>query len=278
MGCSCCGSTEPSQADTRMPEATDSSSLPLSDVPSTARGYKMTDSVDELNIASNVCCEESIAPPATMRRDDSYGRDSVRGNTGEIKDSSGATALPANARTCSDHNIDPSDCCKGKSWSESPAGNCCNDQSAEAVDRIDLHPRDASLRPCRGEDTCPTQPTLRRSNESLDSPCADCCSSPRQPSLPLTPDDTDRPDCCRGKSSPCCDDACLDRLALRECDATSDCVRDWAEHSSMYKANDTSSIRSTNARFPHSVFINCDSETRRYVQAPSLRPSSVLCT
>jgi len=29
----------------------------------------------------------------------------------------------------------------------------------------------------------------------------------------------DSTDCCRGKSSPCCDESCLDRLALRECDS-----------------------------------------------------------
>ncbi|KAJ4209873.1 hypothetical protein NW767_000151 [Fusarium falciforme] len=30
-------------------------------------------------------------------------------------------------------------------------------------------------------------------------------------------DDSDAPDCCRGKISPCCDASCLDRIAMREC-------------------------------------------------------------
>lgn len=33
-------------------------------------------------------------------------------------------------------------------------------------------------------------------------------------------DDMSTPSCCQGKASPCCDESCLDRLALRECDET----------------------------------------------------------
>ncbi|KAL4876462.1 E1-E2 ATPase-domain-containing protein [Aspergillus karnatakaensis] len=32
-------------------------------------------------------------------------------------------------------------------------------------------------------------------------------------------EDPDNPSCCKGKSSPCCDAFCLDRIALRECDS-----------------------------------------------------------
>ena len=41
-----------------------------------------------------------------------------------------------------------------------------------------------------------------------------CCSSPETPSS----GDTSAPPCCEGKAAPCCDQACLDRLALRECE------------------------------------------------------------
>ena len=41
-----------------------------------------------------------------------------------------------------------------------------------------------------------------------------CCSSPETPSS----DDTPAPPCCEGKAAPCCDRACLDRLAVRECE------------------------------------------------------------
>ncbi|KAI8723263.1 HMA domain-containing protein [Fusarium sp. LHS14.1] len=44
----------------------------------------------------------------------------------------------------------------------------------------------------------------------------DCCTSgscaDEKPK-----DDSDAPDCCRGKISPCCDASCLDRIAMREC-------------------------------------------------------------
>ncbi|KAJ5972210.1 Cu2+-exporting ATPase [Penicillium vulpinum] len=35
-----------------------------------------------------------------------------------------------------------------------------------------------------------------------------------------TENDTDAPDCCRGKVGPCCDMSCLDRLAMRECETS----------------------------------------------------------
>ncbi|KXX78600.1 P-type cation-transporting ATPase [Madurella mycetomatis] len=43
--------------------------------------------------------------------------------------------------------------------------------------------------------------------------CGDCCSPPKPP--PLEAESV--PNCCEGKVAPCCDQSCLDRLALREC-------------------------------------------------------------
>lgn len=45
----------------------------------------------------------------------------------------------------------------------------------------------------------------------------DCCS-PGKCADRKTENHTDAPDCCRGRVSPCCDAACLDRLATRECE------------------------------------------------------------
>ena len=45
----------------------------------------------------------------------------------------------------------------------------------------------------------------------------DCCS-PGRLSGNKAENDTDAPDCCRGKVRPCCDAFCLDLLALRECE------------------------------------------------------------
>ncbi|GAB1317121.1 P-type cation-transporting [Madurella fahalii] len=44
--------------------------------------------------------------------------------------------------------------------------------------------------------------------------CNDCCSAPKPTRLDATP----VPNCCEGKVAPCCDQSCLDRLALRECE------------------------------------------------------------
>ncbi|KAH6692573.1 copper-translocating P-type ATPase [Plectosphaerella plurivora] len=44
-----------------------------------------------------------------------------------------------------------------------------------------------------------------------------CCSSPAAPPTPVV--DSDTPSCCEGKIAPCCDTSCIDRLALRECQA-----------------------------------------------------------
>ncbi|RTE82670.1 hypothetical protein BHE90_002828 [Fusarium euwallaceae] len=44
----------------------------------------------------------------------------------------------------------------------------------------------------------------------------DCCASGSCVDE-KSKDDSDAPDCCRGKISPCCDASCLDRIAMREC-------------------------------------------------------------
>jgi hypothetical protein len=44
----------------------------------------------------------------------------------------------------------------------------------------------------------------------------DCCSAGKCVD-DVAEEDSDAPDCCRGKANPCCDTSCLDRLALREC-------------------------------------------------------------
>lgn len=51
-------------------------------------------------------------------------------------------------------------------------------------------------------------------------------------------------DCCRGKPSPCCDESCLDRLALRECDTGSEssCCKKPTKCTSMYFNTDHRSL------------------------------------
>ncbi|KAK5998960.1 P-type cation-transporting ATPase [Cladobotryum mycophilum] len=66
--------------------------------------------------------------------------------------------------------------------------------------------------------------TLSKKNEQLITPIETCnkgCSETALQGGDSNIDDSDVPDCCRGKVAPCCDDACLVRLAIRECDAES---------------------------------------------------------
>lgn len=71
--------------------------------------------------------------------------------------------------------------------------SCCDSDDAEPVDTTALG---------YGE------PTQEKSDD---------CYSPNKCS-DNTENDTDAPDCCRGKIRPCCDTSCLDRLAMRECE------------------------------------------------------------
>lgn len=55
--------------------------------------------------------------------------------------------------------------------------------------------------------------------------CEDRCCAPSEPSVSKTAD----PPCCEGKPSPCCDTSCLDRLAQRSCDSSSECGNEREE-------------------------------------------------
>ncbi|KAK4225073.1 E1-E2 ATPase-domain-containing protein [Podospora fimiseda] len=45
-----------------------------------------------------------------------------------------------------------------------------------------------------------------------------CCGGERPPAIEAVPDQVDEPPCCRGKPAPCCDESCLNRVALRACE------------------------------------------------------------
>jgi Cu2+-exporting ATPase len=68
---------------------------------------------------------------------------------------------------------------------------------------------DSDAKPLETKDPGQGEPN----KEELD----DCCSSGKCAD-DKAKDDTDKPDCCRGKVGPCCNTSCLDRLAMRECE------------------------------------------------------------
>lgn len=68
---------------------------------------------------------------------------------------------------------------------------------------------DSDAEPLETKDPGPGEPNQEKSD--------DCCSSGKCAD-DKAEDDSDAPDCCRGKVGPCCDTSCLDRLAMRECE------------------------------------------------------------
>ncbi|KAK0747305.1 E1-E2 ATPase-domain-containing protein [Apiosordaria backusii] len=67
---------------------------------------------------------------------------------------------------------------------------------------------------------CPPAPAPDSAEEQMvdkERGDGDCLLKQDSITGPIRKDTTEEPDCCKGKSSPCCDTSCLDRLALRAC-------------------------------------------------------------
>lgn len=69
-----------------------------------------------------------------------------------------------------------------------------------------------------------TSPGSAAAEKLLDAECAEDCGAVPMPddenavgSLKEGAEEMAQPPCCEGKSAPCCDVSCLDRLALRAC-------------------------------------------------------------
>lgn len=91
----------------------------------------------------------------------------------------------------------PTDTCGGGCCSgDEPSKNTTSEAAATCEDAC-----------CAGDDAVDmTKPDYGAS-------CKDACCDDTKPEL----EDPKNPSCCKGKSSPCCDASCLDRLAAREC-------------------------------------------------------------
>ncbi|ETR99098.1 heavy metal translocatin [Trichoderma reesei RUT C-30] len=143
-----------------------------------------------------------------------------------------------------------------------PEGPCCDgdvpDSHAEELDIVagceglknNKYDERSCQDSCCGESEDELQGDMACQNEDETANLEDDCCAPQlsctkgccfnEENRPC-PDDMSEPDCCEGKSSPCCDQTCLDRLALRECEgpepdygstgkSTSSCSRGRNEH------------------------------------------------
>lgn len=183
----------------------------------------------------------SCCPPATPARADVSDAEVGGGNdlsdTASLEAKAEGTLMSfGNGKSCaSDKKSDSlgkGDCYGGESMKgaakaadPSCADACCNgdDSSSELTTAIVTECVDSDFTAdvtCK--DKCCENDVVdppSGAKPSLNEGCADsCCDTATRSHSAATA--TGTPDCCQGKPSPCCDESCLDRLALRECGAT----------------------------------------------------------
>lgn len=117
---------------------------------------------------------------------------------------------------------DKDGCCGTNTDSDSEPANCCAPSPKESID-------EGCAKPCCSTEKTKQLPTKDNGccgPKSPSQPADNCCGPPANNTTPqhgcTTPSVSTvkldkAPSCCEGKPSPCCDSACIDRLALREC-------------------------------------------------------------
>ncbi|KAK4093052.1 hypothetical protein Purlil1_2209 [Purpureocillium lilacinum] len=175
-----------------------------------------------VNIASS-CCESE--PAKDRSTTDDAKKSCTDGCCGG--GASGAVAAASTASDCCDSKP-AKDCDVADNVEKSCSDGCCdkplaNKQNTDAVAlqaNISNDGQQTCTEGCCDKPPANTQTTdalAHLTNASIGEKQAftdGCCDS-----QPVDTKVNDSTDCCRGKSSPCCDESCLDRLALRECDS-----------------------------------------------------------
>ncbi|KAJ6147488.1 hypothetical protein N7497_009470 [Penicillium chrysogenum] len=170
---------------------------------------------------------------AEVKRPDTSSVDCNGGTSSEISGQensreNGAVQNNDNSNTTSSAKIadpwceEPTETSKGKAPPGACEGGCCGDQSAEAVGikNVPSLGSSASKEACCAENPNTKAGILNCSVSSSYTPTHASSGTPR-PSETATSAKPIVAECCEGKSSPCCNETCLDRLALRECDTGS---------------------------------------------------------
>lgn len=225
MGCSCCQhelpqpNEPPSEATTHDGVASQFSSQ-LNGV---VNGNQGTPDISSLEMPAENRCDEGEAQPETTWQVDDCCRGSANG---EIKSNNDHHApsikAPADASCDNDSpGFRPEAC----------GGSCCNDQPAEPLCNTDTSPRDDLAKSCC-DGSLAIEAGGAKDNTSLKACRTSGYFSTLQPSAPA-PAELKASECCRGKPAPCCDESCLDRLALRECVTAPDAPPVEATHHSM---------------------------------------------
>ena len=112
-----------------------------------------------------------------------------------------STAAQA-ASCCSDATVrseDPGSCCSPKATNAKKAESCCVGIPTSQVKKEKC---------CSSSEVPAAQASCCQPDQKT--PCVTESAAAKEPA----------PECCQGKTSPCCDEACIERIALRECQSS----------------------------------------------------------
>lgn len=98
-------------------------------------------------------------------------------------------------------------CCSGKAKLDSSQVGCCTEGEPETKRSVSRCDEEAIVK-TNSKTCCPPEPVSK---------LQDC--SPTN-AVSESVDERDAPDCCKGKTSPCCDEECIERIALRDCQSS----------------------------------------------------------
>ncbi|KAJ5766815.1 uncharacterized protein N7511_004431 [Penicillium nucicola] len=161
-------------------------------------------------------CDKDGASPDKGCQDDCCRSDSANTKVEEAQNENNHPLHPIQYPANACHDKESS--IYSKQWTY--PGNCCHDQPSEAFCNTDVpHPVDLA----RGdsEEGLVIEASEGKKKTGLRAHLPESSSG----SFPLsnsTPTELKIPECCSGIPAPCCDETCLDRLALRECDTGKD--------------------------------------------------------
>ena len=179
-------------------------------MPSQADAVDRTE-LKKLDTSSMDCCGSSSE---TSSQEKSCGNGSIRNKDQTDDDNANAACSAQPADPLCNDPIDPH---KGTALPEACEEGCCGDQPVSAVGKNIHHlgAFTANAACCVGNFA--TEAGMLSCNVSSDPTVTHTSSNTPRSSEHTTSVEPIVAECCQGKPLPCCDEACLDRLALREC-------------------------------------------------------------
>jgi hypothetical protein len=225
MSCSCClpatlpQPNEPPSDATMHIDVGSQTPSQVNEVVSTVRGNSEAVEPSSSDITIEDICDKGSASPDTGCQDNCCGSDSANTKIEKAQNDNNhhmpSVQYPANA--CHDNESSRSP--KQKTY----PGSCCDDQPSETFCNTDVSPP-GDLAGGDSKEGLVIEDSEGEKNTCSRTHLPKCCSS----AFPLSKSaltESKVPECCSGMPAPCCDETCLDRLALRECDTERDTPR-----------------------------------------------------